>query len=294
MAHKAGFVNIIGKPNVGKSTLINALVGERVAITTPKAQTTRHRILGMINSDDYQIILSDTPGLIDDPKYGMQKAMMDFVSEAWKDADAILYMIEMGQKLEYIQKDLEKLSKLDIPYFLLVNKIDKGEQEALVAYMTEIKQWIPEDCIYPVSALNKFNINYLLEKILAILPEHPAYYDKESFTDKSERFLVSELIREKIFHHFKQEIPYSVEVRTTAFKDGAERLHIEAEIYVNRKSQKAIVIGKEGRALTKIGTLARRDLINRYDKKVHLQLYVKVKEGWRENDKDLNRFGYKG
>ncbi|MBI1185381.1 GTPase Era [bacterium] len=294
MAHKAGFVNIVGKPNVGKSTLINELVGEKVAITTPKAQTTRHRILGLVNHDDYQIVLSDTPGIIDDPKYPMQNAMMDFVKEAWEDADVLLYLVEFGQKMESITPYLTRLKELSIPYFLVVNKIDKAEQEKLLAYMQEISNHIPQENIFPISALNKFNTKYLLEKIIELLPEHPAYYDKENYTDKTERFLVAEIIREKIFENFKQEIPYSVEVVVTTFKDADLMLRIGAEIYVNRKSQKGILIGKEGRALTRIGTEARRDLMNHYGKKVHLDLYVKVKEGWRESDRDLSRFGYKG
>ncbi|MFY0674359.1 MAG: GTPase Era [Bacteroidia bacterium] len=294
MAHKAGFVNIIGKPNVGKSTLINELVGEKVAIATPKAQTTRHRILGLVNDENYQIVLSDTPGIIDDPKYPMQNAMMDFVKEAWEDADILLYMVEMGQKIESIQPYLDRLKQINIPYFVILNKIDKTTQEWLMKYMGELSQQIPSDKIFPISAKNKFNTKYLLDKILELIPEHPAYYDKESFTDKTERFMVAEIIREKIFTHFKQEIPYSVEVVVVSFKDEDDRLKISAEIYVNRKTQKAIIIGKEGKALNRIGTEARKDLLEYYGKRVHLDLYVKIKEGWRENERDLSRFGYKG
>ena len=294
MAHKAGFVNIIGKPNVGKSTLINELVGEKVAIATPKAQTTRHRILGLINHNDYQIVLSDTPGIIEDPKYPMQSAMMDFVKEAWEDADVLLYMVEMGQKIETIKPYLERLKNQNVPYFVVVNKIDKTTQEWLMKYLGELSNEVPSDNIFPISALNKFNTKYLLEKILELMPEHPAYYDKESYTDKTERFMVAEIIREKIFRHFKQEIPYSVEVVVVSFKDEDDRLKISAEIYVNRKTQKAIIIGKEGKALNRIGTEARKDLLEYYGKRVHLDLYVKIKEGWRENERDLSRFGYKG
>lgn len=294
MAHKAGFVNIIGKPNVGKSTLINELVGEKVAIATPKAQTTRHRILGLINHNDYQIVLSDTPGIIEDPKYPMQSAMMDFVKEAWEDADVLLYMVEMGQKIETIKPYLDRLTNQNVPYFVVVNKIDKTTQEWLMKYLGELSNEVPSDNIFPISALNKFNTRYLLEKILELIPEHPAYYDKESFTDKTERFMVAEIIREKIFRHFKQEIPYSVEVVVVSFKDEDDRLKISAEIYVNRKTQKAIIIGKEGKALNRIGTEARKDLLEYYGKRVHLDLYVKIKEGWRENERDLSRFGYKG
>ena len=294
MAHKAGFVNIIGKPNVGKSTLINELVGEKVAIATPKAQTTRHRILGLINHNDYQIVLSDTPGIIEDPKYPMQSAMMDFVKEAWEDADVLLYMVEMGQKIETIKPYLDRLKNQNVPYFVVVNKIDKTTQEWLMKYLGELSNEVPSDNIFPISALNKFNTKYLLEKILELMPEHPAYYDKESYTDKTERFMVAEIIREKIFRHFKQEIPYSVEVVVVSFKDEDDRLKISAEIYVNRKTQKAIIIGKEGKALNRIGTEARKDLLEYYGKRVHLDLYVKIKEGWRENERDLSRFGYKG
>jgi len=291
--HKAGFVNIIGKPNVGKSTLINELVGEKVAIATPKAQTTRHRIMGMVNHKDYQLIFSDTPGIIDDPKYPMQEAMMTFVQEAWQDADVILFMVEVHQKLERMGDYLERIKKMDIPYYVVVNKIDRTGQEELMAYMGELAAIVPQEHIFPISALNKFNTAYLLDKLVEHLPEHPAYYDKEIYTDRTERFLVAEVVREKIFIHFKQEIPYSVEVVVTSFKDEEERLTIEAEIYVNRKSQKAIIIGKEGRALTRLGTDARRDLMNHYGKRVRLNLYVKIKEGWRENNHDLERFGYK-
>lgn len=294
MAHKAGFVNIIGKPNVGKSTLINELVGEKVAIATPKAQTTRHRILGLINHNDYQIVLSDTPGIIEDPKYPMQSAMMDFVKEAWEDADVLLYMVEMGQKIETIKPYLDRLKNQNVSYFVVVNKIDKTTQEWLMKYLGELSNEVPSDNIFPISALNKFNTKYLLEKILQLMPEHPAYYDKESYTDKTERFMVAEIIREKIFRHFKQEIPYSVEVVVVSFKDEDDRLKISAEIYVNRKTQKAIIIGKEGKALNRIGTEARKDLLEYYGKRVHLDLYVKIKEGWRENERDLSRFGYKG
>lgn len=293
MTHKAGFVNIIGKPNVGKSTLINELVGEKVAIATPKAQTTRHRIMGILSEPEYQIVFSDTPGIIDDPKYPMQEAMMNFVQEAWQDADVMLFMVEVHQKLAYLEPYLERIKKMQIPYYVVVNKIDKTDQEKLMDYMGELSQMVPQDKVFPISALNKFNTQYLLNKLIEHLPEHPAYYDKELYTDRTERFLVSEIIREKIFSHFKQEIPYSVEVVVTGFKPSEPVLTIEAEIIVNRKSQKAIIIGKEGRALTRVGTDARRDLMNHYGRKVRLNLYVKIKEGWRESDQDLQRFGYK-
>lgn len=294
MAHRAGFVNIIGLPNVGKSTLVNELVGEKIAIATPKAQTTRHRILGMLSEENYQIVFSDTPGIIHDPKYPMQEAMMNFVEEAWTDADLILFMLEFGQKLRAEDPILQKLKHASTPVYVVVNKVDKAKQEALLTYMQQLTEFFSEEQIFPISALNKYNVNYLLEHIVAKLPEHPPYYDKELFTDRSERFLVSELIREKIFHHFKQEIPYSVEVVVTRFKDSEAFLNIDAEIYVNRKSQKAIIIGKGGQALTRVGSDARRNLMNHYGKKVRLNLYVKIKEGWRDNESQLKKFGYKG
>lgn len=294
MSHKAGFVNIIGKPNVGKSTLINELVGEKVAIATPKAQTTRHRIMGMVNHKDYQLVFSDTPGIIDDPKYPMHEAMMDFVETAWNDADVLLYMVEVNQNIESIADYLLRMKNLEIPFYVVVNKIDQSNQEQLMTYLDKIAQYVSEDHIFPISALNKFNTEQLLKKLVSHLPEHPPYYDKELYTDRTERFLVSEIIREKIFHHFKQEIPYSVQVVVVSFKDTDEKLNISAEIYVNRKSQKAIIIGKQGKALTRVGADARRDLMNHYDKRVHLDLYVRIKEGWREDKHELKRFGYKG
>lgn len=293
MPHKAGFVNIIGKPNVGKSTLINELVGEKVAIATPKAQTTRHRIMGMVNHEDYQLVFSDTPGIIDDPKYPMHDAMMDFVEAAWNDADVLLYIVEVNQGIESIADYLLRIRKLEIPYYVVVNKIDLATQEQLITYLGKIGQYVDEEHIFPLSALNKFNTQQLLKRMVEHLPEHPAYYDKELYTDRTERFLVSEIIREKIFSHFKQEIPYSVQVVVVSFKETEERLNISAEIYVNRKSQKAILIGKQGKALTRVGTDARRDLMNHYGKKIHLDLYVRIKEGWRDNKIELKRFGYK-
>lgn len=285
-------MNIIGKPNVGKSTLVNALVGEKVAIASPKAQTTRHRILGLINHDDYQVVLSDTPGIIDDPKYPMHNAMMDFVRDAWEDADLLLFLLEMGEQIDRARPYLQRLKESGLPFYVVVNKIDKTEQAKLLEYMTLLAAEVPQECIVPISALNKFNTAYLLNLALGHLPEHPAYYDKDSYTDRTERFLAAEIIREKIFDHFKQEIPYSVQVVVTTFKESDDNMAVAAEIYVNRKSQKAILIGKEGRALTRVGTDARRELMNHYNKKVRLDLFVKVKEGWRENPKDLKAFGY--
>lgn len=294
MAHKAGFVNIIGMPNVGKSTLINQLVGEKVAITNRKAQTTRHRILGMVNTEDYQVVFSDTPGIIDDPKYPMQEAMMDFVQEAWQDADVLIFMVQMGQNLEKTAALVERLKNTVLPLYIAVNKIDKANPDEIVAYMTELTQHFPEDRIFPISALKNKNVQYLFNHILEHLPEHPAFYDKEIYTDKSERFLTAEIIREKIFEQFKQEIPYSVEVLVTNFKNKDDLLTISAEIFVNRKTQKAILIGKQGSALSKLGKAARTELIDHYGKRVYLDLYVKIREGWRESSNDLKRFGYQG
>lgn len=294
MAHRAGFVNIIGMPNVGKSTLINQLVGEKVAITNRKAQTTRHRILGMVNTEDYQVVFSDTPGIIDDPKYPMQEAMMDFVQEAWQDADVLIFMVQMGQNLEKSAALIERLKNTVLPLYIAVNKIDKANPDEIVAYMTELTKHFPEDRIFPISALKNRNIQYLFGHLLEHLPEHPAFYDKEIYTDKSERFLTAEIIREKIFEQFKQEIPYSVEVVVTNFKNKDDLLTISAEIFVNRKTQKAILIGKQGSALSKLGQASRTELIDHYGKRVYLDLYVKIREGWRESSNDLKRFGYQG
>ncbi|MCB0738915.1 MAG: GTPase Era [Bacteroidetes bacterium] len=292
MAHRSGFVNIIGMPNVGKSTLINQLVGEKVAITNHKAQTTRHRILGMVNSDDYQVIFSDTPGIINDPKYPMQSAMMDFVQEAWQDADVLIFLLQVGQKLEHLASLIEKLKATTLPVYVVINKIDTSNQEELLQYMKSVSEHFEQDRIFPISALKNANVEYLFKHILEEIPEHPAYFDKEIYTDKSERFLAAELIREKIFEQFKQEIPYSVEVVVTAFKDTPERLNVAAEIYVNRKSQKGIIIGHQGSALAKIGKAARHDMKEHFGKSIYLDLYVKIKEGWREDKNQLRRFGY--
>lgn len=292
MAHKAGFVNIIGKPNVGKSTLVNQLVGEKIAIATHKAQTTRHRIMGMLNTEDYQIVFSDTPGIIDDPQYQMHHAMMSFVNEAWEDADVLLYVLESGQSIKSSEPIFNRLKELDIPFYILVNKVDLSNQEKLEQYVDQLAEFVPSNTILPISALHDFNIDTLKGLLLQHIPEHPAYYDKEVYTDKTERFLVSEVVREKIFENFKQEIPYSVEVIVSSFKDTDERLFINAEIYVNRKTQKSILIGKQGSALTKVGKQAREELVKHYKKPIRLDLFVKIKEGWRENKNDLKKFGY--
>lgn len=291
MAHKAGFVNIIGNPNVGKSTLMNVLVGERLSIITSKAQTTRHRILGIVNDDEHQIIFSDTPGIIQ-PAYRLQENMMDFVHSAFQDADVLVYMVETGEKRLKDEKLFERLQNTSIPVLLLLNKIDTAEQEFVQTQIDYWKEQLPNAELYPISALNKFNIEVVMERIKALLPESPPYYEKDTLTDKSERFFVCETIREKILKYYKKEIPYSVEIEVEEFKDEEEILRIRSIINVSRDSQKGIIIGHQGKALKKVGTLARRDLEKFFDKKIYLELYVKVNKDWRNDDNQLKRFGY--
>jgi GTP-binding protein Era len=291
MTHKAGFVNIIGNPNVGKSTLMNAWVGERLSIITHKAQTTRHRILGIVNHDDYQLVLSDTPGILE-PAYKLQENMMDFVKGAFQDADILVYMIEVGEKKMNNEAIFEKLKFSEQPLLLLLNKIDNIEQEELEAQFQYWQEMIPRAMVYPISALNKFNIDVVFDKIVSLLPESPPYYDKDTLTDKSERFFVAEIIREKILKYYSKEIPYSVEIEVEEFKQEEAILKIRAIIFVARDSQKGIIIGHKGRALNKIGTLARRDLETFFKKKIFLDLYVKVNKDWRDKDSQLKRFGY--
>lgn len=291
MAHKAGFVNIIGNPNVGKSTLMNVLVGERLSIITSKAQTTRHRILGIVNDDEHQIIFSDTPGIIQ-PAYRLQENMMDFVHSAFQDADVLVYMVETGEKRLKDEKLFERLQNTSIPVLLLLNKIDTAEQEFVQTQIDYWKEQLPNAELYPISALNKFNIEVVMERIKALLPESSPYYEKDTLTDKSERFFVCETIREKILKYYKKEIPYSVEIEVEEFKDEEEILRIRSIINVSRDSQKGIIIGHQGKALKKVGTLARRDLEKFFDKKIYLELYVKVNKDWRNDDNQLKRFGY--
>ena len=291
MQHKSGYVNIIGNPNVGKSTLMNALVGERLSIITSKAQTTRHRILGIVNDNQHQIVFSDTPGVMN-PAYKLQENMMDFVHGAFQDADILLYMVETGEKGLKDEKLFERLKNTDLPILLLLNKIDRVEQDFVKEQILFWKELLPNAEIHPISALNKFNLDLVMARIKALLPLSPPYFEKDALTDKSERFFVSETIREKILKYYKKEIPYSVEIEVEEFFDEEDIIKIRAIIFVARESQKGIIIGHKGRALKKVGTLARRDLEAFFQKKIFLDLYVKVNKDWRDNDKQLKRFGY--
>lgn len=289
--HKAGFVNIIGSPNVGKSTLTNAILGEKLAITTAKAQTTRHRILGMRNTEEYQLILSDTPGIID-PAYKLQESMMEAVQTVFDDADVLVYMVEIGEKKGKSEAVISRLAKTNKPVILAINKIDTGNQTLLDETINAWKVQLPNAAIWSISALEKFQIDALLDNIVEMLPEHPPYYPKDQLTDRSERFVVNEVIREKILLSYDKEIPYAVEVETQAFKVEESIIKISSIIYVERSSQKGILIGHKGAALKKVGTLARKDLQRFFDKKIHLELFVKVSKDWRSNTNALKRFGY--
>ena len=289
--HKAGFVNIIGNPNVGKSTLMNALVGERLSIITSKAQTTRHRILGIVNGDDFQVILSDTPGIIK-PAYELQSSMMDFVKSAFEDADVLLYMVEIGEKALKDEQFFEKIKNSKIPVLLLLNKIDASTQEQLEEQVQYWQKQLPMVEIHPISALNNFNIKGVFERILELLPVSPPYYPKDQLTDKPERFFVNETIREKILLFYKKEIPYSVEIETEEFFEDLEIIRMRAVIMVERDSQKGIIIGHKGSALKRVGVEARKDLEKFFGKQVHLELYVKVNKNWRSDARQLKRFGY--
>ena len=291
MEHKSGYVNIIGNPNVGKSTLMNALVGERLSIITSKAQTTRHRILGIVNDKQHQIVFSDTPGVMN-PAYKLQENMMDFVHGAFQDADILLYMVETGEKELKDEKLFERLKNTDLPILLLLNKIDRVEQDFVKEQILFWKELLPNAEIHPISALNKFNLDLVMVRIKALLPLSPPYFEKDALTDKSERFFVSETIREKILKYYKKEIPYSVEIEVEEFFDEEDIIKIRAIIFVARESQKGIIIGHKGKALKKVGTLARRDIETFFQKKIFLDLYVKVNKDWRDDDKQLKRFGY--
>ncbi|HRV56255.1 MAG TPA: GTPase Era [Mangrovimonas sp.] len=289
--HKAGFVNIIGNPNVGKSTLMNAFVGEKLSIITSKAQTTRHRIFGIVNGDDFQVIFSDTPGIIK-PAYELQESMMGFVKLALDDADVLIYMVEIGEKALKDEAFFNKIIHSKIPVLLLLNKIDTSNQEALEAQVAFWKDQVPNAEIFPISALENFNTQVVFNRILELLPESPPFYPKDQLTDKPERFFVNETIREKILLNYKKEIPYSVEVETEAFQEDHKIIRIQSVIMVERDSQKGIIIGHKGSALKKVGVEARKDLELFFDKQIHLELYVKVNKNWRSNVKQLKRFGY--
>ena len=289
--HKAGFVNIIGNPNVGKSTLMNVLVGERLSIITSKAQTTRHRILGIVNDDDYQVVFSDTPGIIK-PAYGLQESMMDFVKSALDDADILIYMVEIGEKSLKNESFFNKINNAEIPVLLLLNKIDNSDQEFVMKQIEFWQKQVPKAEIFAISALRKFNTQGLFDRILELLPDSPAYYPKDQLTDKSGRFFVNETIREKILMHYKKEVPYSVEVDTEEFNEFETIIKIRSVIMVERESQKGIIIGHKGKGLKRVGTEARRDLEKFFQKKIFIELYVKVNKNWRNSEQQLKRFGY--
>ena len=289
--HKAGFVNIVGNPNVGKSTLMNALVGERISIATFKAQTTRHRIMGIYNTDDMQIVFSDTPGVLK-PNYKLQESMLNFSTSALADADVLLYVTDVVETPDKHGDFMEKVEQLNVPVLVLINKIDLTEQEKLASLVETWSKLLPKAEIIPISASNKFNIDYVMKRVKALLPDSPPYFDKDQWTDKPARFFVTEIIREKILLYYDKEIPYSVEVVVDQFKETAKSIHINAVIYVERESQKGIIIGKQGRALKKVATEARYDLERFFGKVIFLETFVKVDKDWRNSDKELKNFGY--
>ncbi|WP_417352251.1 GTPase Era [Flavobacterium alkalisoli] len=291
MSHKAGFVNIIGNPNVGKSTLMNAFVGERLSIITSKAQTTRHRILGIVNGEDFQVVLSDTPGIIK-PAYELQTSMMDFVKSAFEDADVLIYMVEIGEKELKDEAFFNKIIHAKIPVLLLLNKIDKSSQEQLEEQVALWKEKVPNAEIYPISALKNFNVTEVFNRILELLPASPPYYPKDALTDKPERFFVNETIREKILLNYDKEIPYAVEIETEEFLEDDDIIRIKALIMVERDTQKGIIIGHKGAAIKKVGIQAREDLEKFFGKQIHLEMFVKVNKNWRSNSFQLRRFGY--
>lgn len=292
MNHKAGYVSILGNPNVGKSTLMNTLVGERLSIVTSKAQTTRHRIMGIVNGENFQIIYSDTPGIIDKPAYKLHESMLKYVYSALEDTDIILYVTDVNEKPYIKEEILSKLKELTIPILLAINKIDLSTQEKVAALMKEWSKILNFKEIIPISALYASNIGYLFDKIVELLPESQPYYPKDELTDRPQRFFVAEIIREKIFLNYHKEIPYSTEVEIELFKENENLVHIVANIYVMRESQKAIIIGAKGQALKKVGTQARIDIEKFLGKKVYLELNVKVRENWRNRPNMLRNFGY--
>jgi len=289
--HKAGFVNIIGNPNVGKSTLMNAFVGERLSIITSKAQTTRHRILGIVNGEDFQVLFSDTPGIIK-PAYELQTQMMEFVKSAFDDADILLYMVELGEKELKDEAFFDKIRHAKIPVLLLLNKIDKGNEETLKQAVNLWQEKVPNAEIFAISALENFGVSQVFQRIVELLPESPAFYPKDQLTDKPERFFVNEAIREKILEQYKKEIPYSVEIETEEFFEEEDIIRIRSVIMVERESQKGIIIGHKGQAIKWVGIEARKDLEKFFGKQIHIELFVKVNKNWRNDSNQLKRFGY--
>ena len=289
--HKAGFVNIVGNPNVGKSTLMNLLVGERISIATFKAQTTRHRIMGILNTEDAQIVFSDTPGVLK-PNYKLQEAMLRFSRSALRDADVLLYVTDMVETPEKNSDFIDEVRKLDVPIIVLINKIDLANQQELIKKVELWHEMLPEAEIMPISAIAKFGVDVVMKRIMELLPPSPPYFDKDQLTDKPARFFVTEIIREKILLHYDKEIPYVVEAAVELFKESEKSIYISANIYVERDSQKGIIIGHEGSALKKVATDARRELEKFFDKKIFLELLVKVNKDWRNSDRKLRAFGY--
>jgi len=291
MTHKAGFVNIIGNPNVGKSTLMNAMVGEQLSIITPKAQTTRHRILGIVNNEQYQIVFSDTPGILT-PKYKLQEAMLKSVYNALEDSDVIIYVTDLHEKTDKNPDFIERINKVNIPVLLIINKTDLSTQENVKILMDEWAEKVKSAEIIPISALHNFNLEKIFQRILELLPLHPPYYPKDTLTDKNKRFFVSEIIREKIMTHYKKEIPYAVEVEIESFKETEKIINITSYIYVERTSQKGIIIGHRGEALKKTASEARKNIEDFLQKKVFLEIFVKVNKDWKNKPLKLKKFGY--
>ena len=290
--HKSGFVNIVGNPNVGKSTLTNELVGQKISVITSKAQTARHRIMGIVNTDEYQIVYSDTPGVLR-PNYKLQESMLNFSESALGDADVLLYVTDVIEKTEKNEEFLHKVQNIDAPVLLLINKIDQTNQKDLITLIDEWKKLLPKAEIYPISALNKFNIDNVKRRILELIPESPPYFEKDAMTDRPARFFVTEIIRGRILLYYQKEVPYSVEVVVEEFKEEKDIINIRALIIVERDSQKGIIIGNKGLALKKVGAMARKDIEKFFDKQVFLQMYVKVEKDWRNRDNILRNFGYR-
>jgi len=290
--HKSGFVNIVGNPNVGKSTLMNRLVGERISIITSKAQTTRHRIMGIVNTEDMQIVYSDTPGVLR-PNYKLQESMLNFSESALDDADVLLYVTDVIETIDKNEEFLQQVQKEKCPILLLINKIDMTDQQKLEALVQEWKTILPQAEIIPISALSNFNVDYVKQRVEDLMPESPPYFEKDALTDKPARFFVTEIIREKILLYYQKEIPYAVEVVVELFKEDDEMIHIKALIICERDSQKGIIIGHRGQALKKVGAMARKDIERFFEKKVFLEMFVKVEKDWRNRDNMLRAFGYR-